>query len=161
VAGSLVEEDMTLGAQTFAQVLKNAMTHNDLSQEDLARKLKTSQSAVSEWLRGRKPGAHYVYEMEAIFELPNGSLARLLGYLPPEDGGDLAEPRTVEAAVLLDPRLNDDQKQQALSLIRTFVRLNQALSRLEGSGLEASPPAPEQGLSMPPSRRGGRTRPTA
>jgi transcriptional regulator with XRE-family HTH domain len=125
------------------------MAHRGLSQEALASELGTAQSAVSEWLRGRKPNPERVYQLEKYFDLPPGSLARLLNYLPPTERGVETD---VDAALILDNTLNEEQKQIIQAQIRSFRDLNRLRAQIESQGASTRAPAPRKRKGEGPRR---------
>jgi len=86
-----------------------------MSQHELGAAIGVAQSDVSRWESGEPPRKDlptHVFGLEKAVGAPPGTLARLLGF-----GPAVAEPVSVEAAVMGDDRFSDAQKALLLALI--------------------------------------------
>lgn len=100
----------------FGDALKVLL--GDRPQQWLANELGVSQSAISQWIKAQtEPLPPRVFEIERVLGVEPGTLSRLLGYRP-DDGADTL---SVEAAILADPSLTDDQKNRFLGLFRDIT----------------------------------------
>lgn len=75
----------------FARALSDLIDESLLSQREIAERLAADdggnvqrhQTSISNWKNGKhEPSRPQVFALEAVFELPPGTLSRLLGYLP-------------------------------------------------------------------------------
>jgi len=107
--------------EVFRRALDRARAQAGLSQRDLARRLGVTASAVSQWEAGQSaPRPTLVTQMEDVLGLSEGSLARLLGYLPVS-----AEAQAVSSvleALEADPRLGARKRDLLATMYDKLVR---------------------------------------
>jgi transcriptional regulator with XRE-family HTH domain len=103
--------------QTFGSVLEEALAARGRSQSWLAKELGVSAALISHWVTGtHEPPWRRVFQMEALLEVPPGTLSRVLGYLPPEAAAPTV---SVEEAISQDPDLTADGRRLVLTLYQT------------------------------------------
>lgn len=115
---------MTLTSETadlFPTVLRTALRERQMSQEEFARKIGRSSSAVSNWLRGRRPDLAIVLDMEDALNLGRGQLAKYLGYA---DLTDVSRPSWQDKLIdaLAEAPMDDDDRTFVLEVIRRLTR---------------------------------------
>ena len=99
--------------RAFAQALALHLEgHGDKAA--LAAKVGVNANTPGLWLKGKEPSRRHVFAIERALDLPPGSLAHLLGYLP--TGGV-----TVEVAIDADPGLPDEAKVALRRLYRGLL----------------------------------------
>jgi len=116
--------------EVFRRALQRSRTTAGMSQRDLARLLDVSPGAVSSWEAGQSaPRPHLVTQMEQALELEDGTLGRLLGYLPASarDGAVVSVLEAVEA----DPRLGPRERELLAGMYDQLVRQRRAEERGE------------------------------
>jgi transcriptional regulator with XRE-family HTH domain len=105
--------------EAFRQALRRARDTSGLSQRAVGEAVGRTGSAVWQWEEGRGAPDHAtVTKLEAVVGLEQGSLARLLGYVPAGVDG----PVSVIEALNADPRLNDSGRELLTSVYRWLVR---------------------------------------
>lgn len=106
------------GKGEFAAALREQLRIQNLSQKNLADRVGSGESAVSNWVAGRdEPRPQTVFAIEEALGLQPGTLSRHLGYVP--DAG--WQPIPVVAAILSDPALDDAQRAALIGIYRTWV----------------------------------------
>lgn len=104
----------------FRRALQRARRDQSLSQRALASALGVSPSAVSQWESGEtSPRPEMASKLEAVLDLTDGALTRLLGYLP--SGVKSEAVAGVLDAIEADPRLTDEQRDLMRELYRQLV----------------------------------------
>jgi transcriptional regulator with XRE-family HTH domain len=132
----------------FGRLLAEALSARDTKQEDLARRLGTTQSSVSAWVTGRyEPSAETVFAIERSLSLGPGHLSRSLGYLPLEA---VSASPGVEDAVAQSTLIDDAQKRIVLAVYRAVVESGAGQDR---PGRAAATPAKRAVQSVPAGRR--------
>ena len=109
----------------FSRVLQRARRDADLSQGALARALRVSRSAVSQWeLSLTAPRPTTTTRLEHLLGLEPGTLGRLLGQVP----ADTAKPAgvSVSEAIEADPRLGRRERELLLAMYRQLVKQREA-----------------------------------
>ena len=110
-----------------------------MRQDDLARKLGTTQSSVSGWINGKyEPAAATVFTIERTLGLDPGTLSRPLGYLPVEP---VSRTVTVEGAIAQNTLLDEEQKAVLSAMYRVLVKRSTAAAN--------GPPGPERPRAQP------------
>jgi len=116
--------------EVFRRALQRSRTTVGMSQRDLARLLDVSPGAVSSWEAGQSaPRPHLVTQMEQALEVADGTLGRLLGYLPASarEGAVVGVLEAVEA----DPRLGPRERELLAGMYDQLVRQRRAEERSE------------------------------
>lgn len=109
--------------EAFAAALNAAMKARGLRPVDLipitgSATRQAGQAAAQSWVAGKsEPLRAKVTELEQFLELEPGALSRHLGWLPVGSPPIL----DLEAAVLADERLSEDQKVIVLGIITQFL----------------------------------------
>ncbi len=104
----------------FGRLLADALKTRRMKQEDLARRLGTTQSSVSGWINGKyEPAAATVFGIEQCLGLEPGTLSRPLGYLPVEPASRSV---SIEGAIAQNTLLDEDQKAALSAMYRVLVR---------------------------------------
>jgi transcriptional regulator with XRE-family HTH domain len=109
----------------FSRALQRARNDAGLSQGALARTLRVSRSAVSQWELGlTAPRPKTVTELEQLLQLEPGSLGRLLGQVLP----DAVKPGSISVseAIEADPRLGRRERDLLIAMYRQLVRQREA-----------------------------------
>jgi transcriptional regulator with XRE-family HTH domain len=109
----------------FSRALQRARNDAGLSQGALARTLRVSRSAVSQWelgLTAPRPGT--TSKLERLLQLEPGSLGRLLGQVP----ADAVKPGSISVseAIEADPRLGRRERDLLIAMYRQLVRQREA-----------------------------------
>lgn len=105
----------------FGRMLRVARDTAGLSLRELATVINTSHTVVSQWERGEHaPQATRVPVLEEALSLPNGSLGRLLGYLP--EGDEATAPPSVIEAIEVDPRLEHRDRAILAAVYRELIQ---------------------------------------
>ena len=115
----------------FSRALQRARRDADLSQGALARALRVSRSAVSQWeLSLTAPRPATTTRLERLLGLEPGTLGRLLGQVP----ADTSKPVSVSVseAIEADPRLGRRERELLLAMYRQLVKQREA-GRRRGS----------------------------
>ena len=105
----------------FSQALQRARKDAGLSQGVLARTLRVSRSAVSQWELGlTAPRPDTTTKLERLLQLEPGSLGRLLGQV----SADTAKPGSISVseAIEADPRLGRRERDLLLAMYRQLIR---------------------------------------
>jgi transcriptional regulator with XRE-family HTH domain len=105
----------------FSQALQRARNDAGLSQGALARTLRVSRSAVSQWeLALTAPRPDTTTKLERLLQLEPGSLGRLLGQVP----ADTAKPGSISVseAIEADPRLGRRERDLLIAMYRQLIR---------------------------------------
>ena len=104
----------------FGRLLAEALKSRGMKQEDLARKLGTTQSSVSGWINGKyEPAAATVFSIERSLTMEPGTLSRPLGYLPVEPASRSV---SVEGAIAQNTLLDEEQKTALSAMYRLLVK---------------------------------------
>ncbi len=109
----------------FSQALQRARKDAGLSQGALARTLRVSRSAVSQWELGlTAPRPDTATELEQSLQLEPGSLGRLLGQVP----ADTVKPGSISVseAIEADPRLGRRERDLLIAMYRQLVKQREA-----------------------------------
>jgi transcriptional regulator with XRE-family HTH domain len=108
----------------FSQALQRARKDAGLSQGALARTLRVSRSAVSQWELGMTaPRPDTATKLERLLQLEPGSLGRLLGQVPADTKpGSISVSEAIEA----DPRLGRRERDLLIAMYRQLVRQREA-----------------------------------
>lgn len=106
--------------KAFGAALADALAIRGVYQADLADTLGTTQGTISGWVTGKSEPEtpEKAFAVERALDLQPGTLSRHLGYVPP----DLDAVMTVEAAVLHDSLLDDQNKRGILALYKELTR---------------------------------------
>lgn len=109
----------TTDRELFGTALREALGVRGLTQVELARRLGTSQPAVSDWILGKSsPPADTVFEIERTLEVEPGHFSRFLGYLPTEA---VSVNATFETVVMSDSLLDEPAKRGLLAMYRELT----------------------------------------
>ena len=104
----------------FGRLLAEALKARGMKQEDLARKLGTTQSSVSGWINGKyEPAAATVFGIEQSLAMDPGTLSRPLGYLPVEPASRSV---SVEGAIAQNTQLDEEQKTALCAMYRVLAK---------------------------------------
>ena len=109
----------------FSRALQRVRRDADLSQGALARALRVSRSAVSQWeLSLTAPRPATTTRLEHLLGLEPGTLGRLLGQVPT----DTTKPASVSVseAIEADPRLGRRERELLLAMYRQLVKQREA-----------------------------------
>jgi len=121
----------------FRRRLLQARTAVGLSQRDIAKATGVSPSTVAGWENGESaPREPTAARLEQVLRLEEGTLGRLLGFLPATVKQEAID--SVNELIEADPRLGPRERRLLRSMYAELVR-----QRAE-SGDEASPPVPDQ-----------------
>jgi transcriptional regulator with XRE-family HTH domain len=107
-------------------LLADALKRSGMRQDDLARRLDTTQSSVSGWINGKyEPAAETVFAIERALNVDPGHLSRPLGYLPVDRGSASIG---VEAAIAESLLLDGDEKAALLAMYHVLVTRKKAVA---------------------------------
>lgn len=107
--------------QVFGQTLRRALEEADLSQRALARAVGVTHNAVSQWVLGKaSPKPYTVAKLESILDSQEGTLGRLLGYVPA--GVDDKALVSVIEAIEADPGLGERERKLLAAMYRELKR---------------------------------------
>jgi transcriptional regulator with XRE-family HTH domain len=110
--------------QRFAAALRQHMKVWGLSQEALAERLGTAQSAVSTWVNGKSiPNHERLFALERVFEVAPGTLASLVNRVPT----DVEHRCEVVTAVEENEILSRAHKDVLLTLYQSLLELDAGL----------------------------------
>jgi transcriptional regulator with XRE-family HTH domain len=135
--------------KVFAETLRDALEKRGMSGRGLARAVGVSPGAASHWLQGRSvPGFEMVESIEQTAGLEEGTLSRLVGYIP-TSVQDRAM-ANVLAGFEDDPRLDDRGRRLLAGMRRELVRQREVEAAY--ATLRA---AAERLITIPPDRTKG------
>lgn len=105
----------------FGQALRDVLAAQNRSQSDLAEALGISQSAVTNWILGRKEPQDFwmVFEIERALRVTPGTFSRILGFCPCDHGST-----SVELAILDADHLPDRARQALLANYQVWSELS-------------------------------------
>lgn len=110
------EREEKLGV--FAQALLDALAFGGITRDELAQRIDTSASAVTNWTMGRaEPRPTTVFAIETALQLSPGSLSRILGFCPCDTPPVIG----FYDVVTNDPKLRREAKSGLLQLYRSLV----------------------------------------
>ncbi len=108
--------------QRFGAALRRHLKLWGFSQAALAERLGTTQSAVSAWASGKSmPSPDRVFELERVFEVSPGTLAGLLHYRAPEEGGHRCD---IVKAIEENVTLSRAHKELMLTMYASLIELD-------------------------------------
>jgi transcriptional regulator with XRE-family HTH domain len=130
--------------EVFGRTLRAALDDHRMSQRALARAAGVTPNAVSQWVLGRAtPQPEMVARLERILELEDGTLTRVLGYIPAsvQDRALTSVLQSIQA----DPRLGDRERRILTAMYRELIRNRENGEGGESSGVLPDAQKPEQG----------------
>ena len=115
VTGDRALDDWPPSPWEVCRALRQARARANLTQEELARRLRVTQGHVSRWESGRVPKLDVLarIETEGLGLVP-GDLLRRAGFV--------RDPSTTEEAILSDPHLQDEDKALIIDVLRAAIR---------------------------------------
>ncbi len=105
--------------KSISDALREVRESRGVSQGELAKRMRSSQSHVSRWETTQEPGIDRIAGVEDALDVPRGTTLRMVGYID-DQGADIVD------LLRLDPNLTDDQREMLVEAYEAAKRRNNA-----------------------------------